>query len=80
MRTTIRIDDQLFFEVKKFAASSKKSLTAVVEDALRKLLSHRNQEGRAADLKLTTFRGKGLFPGVDLDDSASLLDTMEREK
>jgi NADPH:quinone reductase-like Zn-dependent oxidoreductase len=29
-------------------------------------------------MKLPTFKGKGLQPGVDLDDSAALLDSMDR--
>jgi hypothetical protein len=28
-------------------------------------------------VRLRTFRGRGLQPGVDLDDSAGLLDRME---
>lgn len=77
MRTTIRIDNELLAEAKKLAAESRKSLTAVIEDALREILSRKKRQGQIKPLTLTTFKGKGIQPGVDLDDSAALLDLME---
>jgi hypothetical protein len=77
MRTTIRIDDQLLKEVKQLAARSGKSITAVIEDALRESLSRQQLSGPREPVHLVTFSGKGLLPGVDLDDSAALLDLME---
>jgi hypothetical protein len=76
-RTTIRLDDPLLAEAKKFAADTGRTLTAVMEDALREVLARRKQPNRRSKLRLTTFAGKGLQPGVDLDDSAALLDRME---
>jgi hypothetical protein len=77
MRTTIRIDDQLLREAKQVAARSGKSLTAVIEDALRESFAKRQKLGNRKPVRLTTFTGDGLQPGVDLDDSAALLDLME---
>jgi hypothetical protein len=77
MRTTIRIDEQLLKKAKQMAIERKKSLTAVIEDALRESLARQNAAGQRSPVHLVTFRGKGLLPGVDLDDSASLLDLME---
>jgi hypothetical protein len=77
MRTTVRIDDALLTEAKKLAAETGRTLTAVLEDALREVLSRRKQSGRRSRLRLTTYRGRGLQPGVDLDEWASLLDRME---
>lgn len=79
MRTTIRIDDHLLSEAKKMAAEAKKSLTAFIEDALRELLSRRKRQAAMSPLKLKTFKGKGLQPGIDLDDSASLLEIMNKK-
>jgi hypothetical protein len=76
-RTTVRLDDQLFREAKKAAAESGQSLTRLIEDALRELLTRRPSRGRRRRVRLPTFQGNGLFPGVDLDNSASLLDRME---
>lgn len=80
MRTTIRLDDHLLREAKQYAARTGRSLTAVIEGALREVLTRRKTRPKAARVKLPTFRGNGLLPGVDLDDSASLLDVMERER
>ena len=77
MRTTVRIDDQLLKEAKQLAARTGKSLTAVIEDALRESLARQHGSGRREPVHLVTFTGKGLLPGVDLDDSAALLDVME---
>lgn len=76
MRTTVRLDEHLLSEAKKHAAESGKTLTAVLEQALRESLARRNVQARARPLRLKTFRGGGVRAGVDLDDSASLLDVM----
>jgi len=77
-RTTIRLNDHLLVEAKKLAASTRRTLTAVIEDALRAALARHGEPGqKRRRTKLTTFKGKGLQPGVDLDDTAALLDRME---
>lgn len=76
-RTTIRIDEQLLKEAKQLAVRRGKSLTAVIEDALRESLSRQRGSGQREPVRLITFGGKGLLPCVDLDDSAALLDLME---
>jgi hypothetical protein len=78
MRTTIRLDDQLLRSAKRFAQDSGKSLTEVIEDALRLILSRRTAKQPRSTVKLTTVTGQGVLPGVDLDDSAALLAHMER--
>ena len=77
MRTTIRLDDELLAQAKQLAAQSGRTLTAVIEDALREALARRQQAQKRPRVRLPTFAGQGLLPGVDLDDSASLLDLME---
>jgi hypothetical protein len=76
MRTTINIDDDLLAEAKQVAARTGRSLTAVVEDALRESLHRRSQAAPRA-VELPVFGEGGVQPGVDLDDSAALLDLME---
>jgi len=78
MRTTIRLNQELLRQAKLLAARTNRTFTAVVEDALRQSLS-RPVEPRAAKRKLPTFRGKGLCDGVDISNSAALLDLMEQE-
>ncbi|HYY79013.1 MAG TPA: type II toxin-antitoxin system VapB family antitoxin [Actinomycetes bacterium] len=77
MRTTINIDDGLLAEAKQVAARTGRSLTAVVEDALRESLHRRHRTARRG-VELPVFGKDGVQPGVDLDDSAALLDVMER--
>jgi hypothetical protein len=76
MRITIRIDDELHAEAKKWAAEQGTTLTALVEDSLRKARTQW-KSGRRKRIRILTFRGEGVQPGVDLDSSASLLDRME---
>ena len=77
MRTTIRLDDELLAQVKHYANERGKTMTAVIEDALRETLSRRQQVEEQEPVKLTTVSGNGLQPGIDLDDSAALLAIME---
>jgi hypothetical protein len=76
MRTTVRLDEDLLRRAKREALDRGTTLTAVIEDALRRALA---PEAVASldDVELPTFRGDGLQPGVDLDDTASLLDLMD---
>ncbi|HEU4384817.1 MAG TPA: type II toxin-antitoxin system VapB family antitoxin [Anaeromyxobacteraceae bacterium] len=77
MRTTIRIDDHLLAQAKRLAAATGRTLTQVIQDALREVLARRRAPGRRGRVRLRTVSGQGVQPGVDLDDSAALLDLME---
>ena len=72
------MNDRLLVEAKKFAAETGRTLTALIEDSLRETLARRGKHGRTGQVRLSTFRGKGLQPGVDLDDTAALLDLMDQ--
>jgi predicted transcriptional regulator len=78
MRTTFRLDDELLAEAKALAAKTRRSLNAVVEDALRAALLRAREPAAAERVELPTFRGRGLQPGVDLDDGAATRELMER--
>ncbi|MYB41977.1 MAG: ribbon-helix-helix protein, CopG family [Chloroflexi bacterium] len=77
MRTTVRLDDVLLRQAKEHAARSGRTLTALIEDALRRTLAEAKRRPAHPPPNLPTFRGDGLQPGVDLDDSAALLDLLE---
>jgi post-segregation antitoxin (ccd killing protein) len=77
MRTTIRLDDELMTEAKQLATSTNRTLTAVIEDALRQFLAKQQQLEEREPVELITVDGNGPLPGVDLDDTAALLDLME---
>ena len=78
-RTTIRMDDHLLRQAKQLAARTGSTLTSIIESALREKLHPRRGHGSAntPPAPLPVFHGDGLQPGVDLDDSSSLLDLME---
>ena len=78
MRTTVDLDDHLLQGAKELAARTHRTLTAVLEDALRETLSRRPSPSARHRVKLpVSDRMTGLRPGVDLDNSAALLDLME---
>ena len=77
MRTTIRLNDQLLAEVKQLAAQTGQTLTAIIEEALRQMLARQQQMAQRSPIELITVSGNGPQPGVDLDDSAMLLELME---
>jgi hypothetical protein len=78
MRTTIDINDHLLIEAKQLAASRGVSLRALIEEALRERLRGRTAHGPTL-VRLATFSGNGLQPGVDLTDSGALLGVMDAE-
>ncbi|MEO8620315.1 MAG: YlcI/YnfO family protein [bacterium] len=77
MRTTIRLDDALLRKAKAAAASSGRSLNQLIEDAVRAALAPSRAATRVAEPDLPTYRGRGLRPGVNLDDSSALRDVMD---
>ena len=76
MRTTIRLDDDLLARAKRAAAERGTTLTALIEDSLRRALAPPAVPQRPRQ-PLPTVAGDGLQPGVDLDDTAALLDHMD---
>jgi len=77
MRTTVRLNERLLAEAKKYAAETGRTLTSVLEDALRETLARRCARVKRRRVHLKTVKGDGIRPGVDLDDTAALLDLME---
>lgn len=78
MRTTIHIDPDLLTEAKQLAVRTGKTLTALIEEALREALLRRRKPIPRNPTPLTIVGGRGLRPGIDLDDSAQLLDLLDR--
>ena len=80
MRTTIHLPDALLDQARRRALETGRTLTAVIEDALREALAGKRGGKRASPVRLTTFGRKGLRPVVDLDDGVPLLDVMEEPR
>jgi len=75
MRTTLDIDDNLLRQAKKRAAEEGKTLTRIVEEALRERVQL-SKRSRPFRLKLLTMRGR-LIPGTNLADRDLLYEKME---
>ncbi len=78
MRTTIKLDDELLARLKERAARTGRTMSSLVEDAVREMLARSDAGGSdRAPIRLRTVGGSGPLPGVDLHDSAALLELME---
>lgn len=64
-------------EAKAVALRCNRTLTAVIVQALRQFLAQQLKVGEREPVRLKTVGGRGLQPGVNLDNSAALLDLMD---
>jgi hypothetical protein len=82
MRTTVRLDDALLEQAKREASQRRATLTALIEQGLRLVLAQsRSARERRRRVVLPVSRAAGgVLPGIDLNDSAALLDVMENRR
>lgn len=78
-RTTIDLNPELHRRARRAAAESKRSLTSVIEEALRLYLLRKPERRPAKRVKLPTAGAGGLLPGVDLDRTSELLDRLDAD-
>ena len=72
-RTTVRLPDDLIRRAKRKATAEGRSLTALIEDGLRRVVNERvpvNKAGRILP-PVSTATG-GLMPGIDLNEASVL--------
>lgn len=74
MRTTIRLKGELLEMAKRKAASQGRTLTALIEDAVRTELA---KTPKSKPIKLPVVDGQGLQPGVDINDMGATQDLMD---
>jgi hypothetical protein len=78
MRTTVRLDDSLLDRAKREAERRGETLTGLIERGLRLVLANPEKRRRRPHVEIPVCRERGgTLPGVDLDDSAALLDILE---
>ncbi len=77
MRTTVRLDDELLAAAKRLAAASNRTLTAVIEDALRETLMRQAHAPDIRPVTLPVSGGEGVLPGIDLGDWATIKDVLD---
>ncbi|HUI77227.1 MAG TPA: hypothetical protein VLY24_04910 [Bryobacteraceae bacterium] len=81
MRTTVRLDSALLDQAKREAADRHETLTALIEQGLRLVLAQSRSPRRRKRIALPVCRaGGGTLPGIDLNDSSTLLDAMEMRR
>ena len=74
----MRFDNGLLEQAKREASRRGETLTALMEQGLRLVLAQCRPAYRRPRVTLPVCRaGGGVLPGVDLTDSAALLDVME---
>lgn len=74
----MRLEDALISQAKREAERRGETLTALIEQGLRLILAQSRPRRMREPVKLpVSAAGGGVLPGVDLDDSAALLDIME---
>ena len=77
MRTTVRLNEALLEQAKREAMRRGTTLTALIEQGLRMALARRPNAKKRSPARLPVCNaGGGVVPGVDLNDSAALLDRM----
>lgn len=78
MRTTVRLDEGLLIKAKQEAHRRGETLTALIERGLRLALARARTPAKASrrPLPVSTATG-GVRPGVDISNSADLLDRLD---
>jgi hypothetical protein len=77
-RTTVRLNEALLEQAKREAGKRGETLTALIEQGLRLLLAQSRQPQRRKKIVLPVSKASGgTQPGVDITDSARLLDILE---
>ena len=78
MRTTVRLDEGLLEQARREAARRGVTLTALIEQGLRMPPRRPRPLSRSERARLPVSRATGgVLPGIDLNDSADLLDRMD---
>jgi hypothetical protein len=77
MRTTIRIDDEVYRRVKQVADRSDRTIGQVIEDAVQ--LAFRPAQIDVPIPALPVYGGSGVMPGVDLTSNRSVAETMDED-
>jgi len=80
MLKTLSLDGELLYEAEAFAQQQGTSLNTLIENLIRETLLHYRRKPKARKkIELPVFHGDGLQPGIDLNNSRTLIDLMEAE-
>ena len=80
MKTTLLLDDEVHRQAKQASAKLGIPLTRFIEEAIRLRLSTEIARRAEPVRKLSVCKSKGgLQPGIDLDNTAELLDILDQK-
>jgi len=79
-RTTVRLPTELLRRAKRKAVAEGRTLTSLIEDGLRLMVSEKRQEAKKprGPVPVSTATG-GPLPGIDISDSAALQEMEDLE-
>ncbi len=80
MKTAKELEEDLQTGVERDAAAPAGSSTKSVEKALPETRAKLAHQAERRWVTLTTVKGRGMRPGIDLDSSSSLLQRMEEQE
>jgi hypothetical protein len=70
-RTTVRLPEGLVRRAKRKAATEGRTLTALIEDGLRRVLNEREGDAKRILPPVSKAKG-GVMPGIDLNHTSAL--------
>jgi metal-responsive CopG/Arc/MetJ family transcriptional regulator len=77
MRIKIDLPEDLVQQAKEAAVEANATLSEFIADSIRLALDSRRRKASRREFKIITSGKNGLKPGVNLDDTSSLLDIMD---
>jgi hypothetical protein len=79
MRTSVHIPDDLLRRAKKKALAEGRTLTSLIEEGLRTVLSAKPKQAvlRRVELPVSSAKGGGLLPGFDPEKLATQVQELE---
>jgi hypothetical protein len=80
-RTTVRLPDELLARAKRKAAAEGRTLTALIEEGLRRVVNERptTERSERKPLPVSTATG-GVRPGIDIDNLARAAQELEDQE
>ena len=80
MRTTLNLNDDLVRKAKQRAAAEDRTLTSVIEDALRRLLAAESAASQEPYRVPVHLGPRGVRPGIDLNDPRTIRDILDADE
>ena len=71
------MDDALMADTKRHALETGRTVTALIRDAVVALIQRERGMQSPRVIDFPVFYGDGVYPGIDINNNASLLEAME---